>query len=181
MRNIWPVVAAALLTTACAPLMGAPPYQSSPYAPGPFRTQDNALPIGRWDNVMRLPRASTIDVLTRDGRASIGLITGADEQSVTLDIRGAEVDIARREVVRIDLVDLAGADGVAVARRAARGAAVGTAAMALVAGVIGGPAWPPPGAFLRAGAAGGAIVGGDSEWNQRRTRILYLAPSVARP
>jgi hypothetical protein len=174
------LVAVTVLTTGCSALMyprGAQPFRYG--RPGLVAAEP--VPIGRWDNVMRLPLRTTIDVLTRDGRANIGGFIDADEQYVRLLIGDVQVPISRLDVVRIDLVALPGSTTGAVAKRAAGGAILGTAGAAILAGVIGGHAWPPPSALLRAGAAGGALVGGEAELAHRRSRLIYLAPNFARP
>jgi hypothetical protein len=186
MRKLFLICAAAFLTSGCSALLysgAAGPYRPVPrHYYGHPRLQPE-VPTGRWDNVMRLPRASTIDVLTKDGAATIGLIAGSDVQSVRLQIDGADVTIARADIVRVDLVDLAGSDVDAVARSAGRGALLGAGAVALVTGVLGEPYWPPPSRALRAGIAIGGVAAGQAELTRRAGRILYLAPDpgVASP
>jgi hypothetical protein len=180
MNKLLLTLISALLTTGCSPLMYPGHYRNmtSPYAAS---AAAESAAFGRWDNVMRLTRDSTIDVLTLDGAANIGPIIGADVQSVRLLIDGVETRISRSDVVRIDLVNPGAGKPVAVARKAAGGALIGVAGMTLLAGVIGGEAWPPPGIFLRAGAAGGALSGAQSELLRRQSTIIYLAPIVPRP
>lgn len=180
MKKLLLALIAALLTTGCSPLMYPGHYRRmpSPYAAG---IAAESAAFGRWDRVMRLTRGSTIDVLTQDGIANVGTIVGADAQSVRLVIDGAETRILRSDVVRIDLMNPGAGKPAAVARRAAGGALIGVAGMALLAGVIGGEAWPPPGIFLRAGAAGGALSGAQSELLQPKTTLIYVAPMLPRP
>jgi hypothetical protein len=131
---------------------------------------------------MRLPPNATIDVLTWDGAAHVGLFASADGGSLRLMTAGREELLPRDDVVRVDLVDLPGSEAGAVAKRAGRGALLGMGAMALITGVIGGDAWPPPAVALRAGAAYGAVLGGREALVERRRGIVYLAESlVARP
>ena len=59
-------------------------------------------------------------------------------------IDGIEEQIARADVLRVDLLDLPGSEAKAVGRGAVRGAVVGLGAAALLAGVIGAEACPPP-------------------------------------
>lgn len=177
MKKLSLIIATACLTTGCAPLMYSGPYGRVPTGHYAQRHQyAEAVPIGRWDNVMRLPRASAIDVLTKDGAASVGLIAGSDAQSLRLQIDGAEVRIARADVVRVDLVDLAGSETGAVARKAARGALVGVGMVGLITGVLGGELWPPPARAVRAGVALGAVGAGQAEATRRAPRVIYLAP-----
>lgn len=175
----------ALLTTGCASLLNPAldPYGGysrpmlRPYA---MRAPMMApLPVGRWDNVMRLPLDSTIDIVTVDGVPHVGLIGGADAQAVVLREGGQETRIARASIVRIDLVDVAGSETAAVAGGAVKGAMLGVGAAALIGAVFGGPAWPPRGPFLRGAIAIGGVAGGAAVLEQRRQRMIYLAPSAA--
>jgi hypothetical protein len=136
--------------------------------------------MGRWDNVMRLPHGSTIDVLTPDGAPTVGLIQGATVRTVTIQIDGHDIEIDRANVMRVDLVDVPGSELQAAARGGARGALLGVGAAALVGFVIGGSAWPPPGALIRAGVAGGAVTGVHSSLTNRQGRMIYLAPEQLR-
>jgi hypothetical protein len=178
MKRALVLIPLVLLTAGCSPLlypgpgrsMAASPYAMRSLAPAP-------APVGRWDNVMRLPAQSTIDVLTSNGVPTIGPIVSADAQSVVVLVNGTDVRIARAGIVRVDLVDLAGSETAAVIRSSARGALLGAGAAALIGAVIGGAAWPPPGALVRAGVAGGAVSGGQAALAGRQARILYLAPS----
>ena len=177
------LVAVAVLTTGCSTVM----YPGYPGGHRPSLVSRRAgyaadsAPVGRWDNVMRLAPGSTIDVLTRNGMAHVGGFAVADETHVWLKVAGAERPVARLEIVRVDLVGLPGSTTVAVAKRAGLGALIGTAGAAVIAGVIGGQAWPPPGPLLRGGAAGGAWAGGEAELAERYPRAIYLAPSLGRP
>jgi hypothetical protein len=179
------VVAATVVSAGCSPLLHPGGYRPGGYwrpgIPRPPAVAADYVPVGRWDIVMRLPGRSVIDVLTRDGRATVGGFVGADEQSVRVQVGGIDVSLSRLDVVRIDLVDLPGSTTLAVARRAAGGAILGAAGAAILAGVLGGSAWPPPGALLRGGAAGGALAGGEAELTHRRSRLIYLSPGYARP
>jgi hypothetical protein len=173
------VLAAAILTTGCSPAFYGLARGHYPYGPPygrPHQPVVEQVPTGRWDNVMRLPHGSTIDVLGANGAATIGAILGADIDSVRVAVDGAEVRIARADIVRVDLIDLAGSEFRAVTRKAARGALLGVGAAALIGGVIGGEAWPPPGPALRAGAAIGGVSAGQATLFQRAGRLIYLAP-----
>ncbi len=130
---------------------------------------------GRWDAVMRLPRGSVVDVLSMDGAAYVGAIGVVDASSLRVTVQGVEEHVARGDVLRVDLVDLPGSEVRAVARQAGIGAALGVGAAAIVAAVIGGSAWPPPGALLRGGAAIGGVAGGQSALSARQPRLIYLS------
>ncbi len=170
-----------VLASGCAPYFA--PYggrlgypMPRPYAS--FAADGGALARGRWDNVMRLPARARIDVLTWDGLTHVGDITFADGGSLRLMARGIEEQISRADIVRVDLIDLPGSEMGAVTKSAAGGALLGIAIVGLVTGVIGGEAWPPPAAALRAGAAYGAVAGGAAGLSARRGRIVYLAEDL---
>jgi hypothetical protein len=176
------LIVPALLTTGCAAMLNPAlnPYGGygrplvNPYA---MRTAVMApLPIGRWDNVMRLPLESIIDVVTSDGVPHVGAVAGSDAQTVVLREAGQQSRIARSDIIRIDVVDVAGSETRAVAVGAAKGAMLGAGAAALVGAVAGGQAWPPRGPFLRGSIALGAVAGGAAVMEQRRGRMIYLSP-----
>jgi hypothetical protein len=175
------LIVPALLTTGCASLLSpVGPYprygRLNPYA---MRAPVMApLPVGRWDNVIRTPLNSAIDVVATDGLHA-GVIEGADVQEIVLREGGQQIRIARANIMRIDLVDMAGSETAAVAAGAAKGAILGAGAAALVGAVFGGPAWPPSGPFLRGAVAIGGVAGGAAAMEQRRQRMIYLAPSMA--
>ena len=183
------LIVIAVASSGCAQLLSpygyGPTYRPYPIARPPVLPVDeSAAARGRWDQVMRLPNAATIDVLTVDGAAYIGRLTGADGRALRLIVNGIEEEVPRADVLRLDLVDLPGSEVGAMAKRAAVGAALGVGAAALVAGVIGGPAWPPPGALLRGGAAIGGVGAGEAALAARRGRVVYLAENeqlVRRP
>jgi hypothetical protein len=169
------IATAALTTTACAPML-------NPYAAGrsPYRVRRYAAapqPVNRWDIVMRLPATAIVDVLTMDGIARTGRFVAADVKAIRIHADAVEQEIPKVDVMRIDLVDLPGSDAGAVLKKGARSALLGIAGMTVVAAVIGGEAWPPPGVLVRAGAAGGAWSGGQREMLRRQPRIIYLAPA----
>jgi hypothetical protein len=181
MKNGLAIVSLTLLSAGCSPMLYSgytrPPL-TAPYGPS---AAVGPLPIGRWDNVMRLPHGSTIDVLTPDGRPNVGLVQMATASTVTIRIDDQEVEIDRVNVIRVDLVDFPGSEVQAAARSGARGALLGAGAMALVGFVVGGSAWPPPGALIRAGVVGGAVASVQSSMTARQGRMIYLAPEQHRP
>jgi uncharacterized protein YceK len=127
MKKLVGLVVVLILSSGCSALL-LPGHHGSYRSP---RTRAHADPyteaVGRWDQVMRLPHAAIIDVLTRDGMARVGAFTAADEESVRVEIQGVAVRVPRLDVVRIDLVVLPGADAVAVAKGAGGGALFGAA------------------------------------------------------
>jgi hypothetical protein len=177
MNKLAGLVVVLIVSSGCSALLL--PGQHGPYRSP--RTRANADPyaaaIGRWDQVMRLPHTAIVDILTRDGMARVGAFTAADEESVRVEIQGIAVRVPRRDVVRIDLVDLPGADAVAVAKGAGGGALMGAALMGLFSAALGGDAWPPSGTALRTGALLGGLVGGESAMQGRRGRPIYIKPN----
>ena len=175
MQKAIVIALAAFTTTGCSHLMYPglyAPARSRMVVPTPLPPP---MPIGRWDSVMRLPRGSVVDVLSMNGEAFVGPVAGVDGSAVRVVVRGVEEQIPRADVLRVDLVDLPGSEAGAVAKQAGFGAALGMGAAALIAGVIGGPAWPPPGALVRGGAAIGGIAGGEAALAARQGRLIYLA------
>jgi hypothetical protein len=124
---------------------------------------------------MRLPSGTVIDVLAMDGAAYVGALDAVDGASVRLLVREGGREVARADVLRIDLVDLPESEVGAVARQAGVGAALGLGAATLISGIVGGAAWPPPGALLRGGAAIGGVAGGGAAMAARAPRLVYLA------
>ena len=180
MKRLALLACVAVLSSACSPLLFGPYGQARrPYYPqSPYAARVEPLPTGRWDNVMRLARHTTIDVLTQDGAAPVGAFTGASATQVRLMVRGNEVTIERAEVVRVDLVALAGSSVIDVANETAKGALIGAGVAALAGAVVGGGAWPPPAPLLRGGAAVGGLAGAQSELARRQQRMIYLAPEI---
>jgi hypothetical protein len=169
----------AAASSACAPFLAPyghryPGSFHGPLTPAPVVVDPEAMARGRWDRVMRLPPGSTVDVLTMDG-GRLGTIIHADGYSIRMVIDGIDEQIVRADVLRVDLLDLPGSEVRAVGRRTLRGAVVGLGAAALLAGVIGGEAWPPPGVLLRGGAAVGGVAGGKAALIERGPRLIYLA------
>ena len=163
-------------TSGCAQLLSpygyGRGYRPYPVARPPVMPVDTtAAARGRWDQVMRLPAGAVIDVLTLDSSAYVGQLRGADGHTVRVMVNGIEEQIARGDVLRVDLVDLPGSEVGAVAKRATAGALLGLGAAALIGGVIGGEAWPPPGALLRGGAAIGGVAGGEAALVARQGRL----------
>lgn len=171
------------LATGCAPYY-APNAGRAGYPVRSMSATPAADPYssrGRWDNVMRLPAGASIEVLTWYSGARAGRIASADGASIRILIDGAEEEIFRRDVVRVDLVDLPGSEAGAVARRAAGGALIGMGGATIVSAVIGGAAWPPPAVSLRAGAALGALAASQAELINRRGRMIYLSEDLHGP
>jgi hypothetical protein len=185
-RSVWSgaFLLVVMAASGCAPLLSpyAAGYRRYPVAPPAAVAIDpDRAARGRWDAVMRLPAGTVVDVLSQDGEVRVGALTAVDRSSVRLSVRGIEEKVGRGDVLRVDLVDLPGSEVAAVAKGAGVGAALGIGAAALVSVVIGGGAWPPPGALLRGGAAIGGVAGGQAELIARQRRLVYLAEDQGRP
>ena len=171
------LLVAALATTGCAPYLSryGPGYAQPLIQPRPPVAVDPSVSArGRWDNVMLLPVDSVVGILTMDGQR-VGVLSHADGYGVRVMVDGLEQQIARDDVLRVDLVHLPGSDTRAVARKAAGGALLGAGAAALFAGVLGGSAWPPAGALLRGGAAVGGVSGAMAGLAERQGQVIYIA------
>jgi hypothetical protein len=174
MQKAIVIALAAFTTTGCSHLVYPGLYAAARprmVVPTPLPP----MPIGRWDSVTRLPRGSVVDVLSMNGEAFVGPVAGVDGSAVRLVVRGVEEQIPRAEVLRVDVVELPGSEAGAVAKQAGLGAALGVGSAALIAGVIGGPAWPTSGALVRGGAAIGGIAGEEAALAARQGRLIYLA------
>ena len=179
MRKGIVIVLAAFTTTGCSQLFYRglhAPARRPIVAPAPLASSS---PIGRWDLVMRLPRGSVVDVLSMNGEALVGPVSGVDGFAVRVIAQGVEQQIPRADVLRVDLIDLPGSEVREAARGAGLGAALGVGAAAIMSGVIGGSAWPPPGSLLRGGAAIGALAGGEAALAARQGGLIYLAEHQA--
>lgn len=168
-----------LLATGCAPI-----YTGAMAAGGPFRPRGAAArpyeppPIGRWDAVMSLEKASTISVLTTDGGTRTAVFAGATVDSLTLVGSVADISIPRVEVVRVDLVRASGR-GASMARDAAVGGLVGAVTagvgLALIPFLASGEVWVPPARVWGVGAILGAAGAMMNPKDDRRQRTIYLA------
>jgi hypothetical protein len=171
------VLLAGMAASGCTPFISpyGPRSRYPMRAPAPLPLADTySNPSGRWDQVMLLPAGSTITVLTMDG-VRAGKLSRANGYGVQVFVNGIEEEISRPDVMRVDLVDLPGSEAAAAAKRTLGGAALGVGAAVLFGAVVGGSAWPPPGALLRTGAAAGGVIGAESSLSGRQGRVIYIA------
>ena len=89
-------------TSGCARML-MPLALMAIYTEGKGPIRESSVPIdpyvgvrGRWDEVMRLPAKSVVDVLTMEGTAHVGLLTRADARAVRILINGIDEQIAAR-------------------------------------------------------------------------------------
>ena len=167
-------------TAGCVPMYGAPmhasPAAALPFRPavyGPSVGMGNTGPIGRWDNVMMLPRGTSIEVLTADGQRTTATFVNATNTLLQVQSQNGEAEIAAESVIRIDRWYGGPAGSKSVARDAAKGAAVGAGAMGVL-GLLTGVA--PPTRVVAAGAIAGAYSYAESGRAMRTSTIVYLAP-----
>jgi hypothetical protein len=174
--------AASVVTTACVPMYGAgmhampSAYAYRPPAYGPSVSIAAGTPVGRWDNVMMLPPGTALEILTADGQRIAAAFVTATNARLRVQSEAGETEIAADTVMRVDRW-YGGPEGArSVARDAAKGAAVGAGAMGVLALLVGAP---PPARVVGAGAIVGAYNYAEAGRVQRRTVIVYLAPSIA--
>ena len=135
-------------------------------------------PVGRWDAVMSLDPTALIGVTTADGVPHTGRFVRAGMYWLRLFENGAEVEIARDDVARVDF--LGGVTGDS-AQRIAAGAAVGAAAAGgtqLFMALMYGGKLVMPGRALAIGAAGGAVAGAIDSAARKEQRAIYIAPQL---
>jgi hypothetical protein len=169
-----------LFATGCAPI-----YTGAMAAGGPLRPRAIATrpyeppPIGRWDALMSLAKASTITVLTTDGITRIAVFAGATVDSLIVVGSASNVAIPRLEVVRVDLVGTSGR-GQLLVREAAAGGLVGAltagVGLALIPFLASGEVWVPPARVWGVGALLGAAGAMTNPKEDRRPRTIYIAP-----
>jgi len=173
------VLLVTLLATGCAPM-----YTGAIAAGGPLRPRAASTrpyeppPIGRWDAVMSLRKASTISVLTNDGSTRTAVFAGATVDSLILVGSVSDISIQRLQVVRVDLVRASGR-GESMARDAAVGGLVGAVTagvgLALIPFLASGDVWVPPARVWGVGAILGAAGALMNPKEDRLPRTIYIA------
>jgi hypothetical protein len=135
-------------------------------------------PVGRWDEVMALRPNWIIDVLDAEGDTHTGRFVRASVRSLRLVKSGGELELPRREVVRVDLLHAQDTPGT-TAREIGTGAAAGAATMAggamLIPFLLTGKVFLPPARFLAAGAVLGGVTAAGELRHERRPRTVYVA------
>jgi hypothetical protein len=160
-----------IATTGCAPML-MPPGMSSRSAFAPVRES----PVGRWDVVLDLDAATIVGVLTADGAAHTGRVVRVGMDWLRIVENGAEIDIARDDVARVDVLS-ANADAVrTVAGGAGTGALLAGGTELLFSLLYGRPTLS--GRTLAAGAAGGAVAGVADASSRRTPRTIYISPRL---
>jgi hypothetical protein len=169
-------LAAAALTTACAPMYMMSPPRKPLMSSAPAREN----PVGRWDAVMSLDSRAIVGVLSADGIAHTGRVARVGMHWLRLIENGAEIEIPRADVARVDLLSDGGND---TAARVAAGAGLGAliaagTEMFFAAGYGGRVRVPWRTAAL--GAAGGAVGGAVDASARRAQRTIYVSPDLVR-
>jgi len=179
MKKALIIIPFAAVTAACVPMYGAgmhpgpSGYAYRPPAYGPSVSIAAGTPVGRWDNVMMLPRGASIEVLTADGQRTTATFVTATNTLLRMQADAGEAEIAAETIIRVDRWYGGPAGGRSVARDAARGAAVGAGAMGvlgLLTGIV------PPARVVAAGAIAGAYNYAETGRAMRTSVIVYLAP-----
>lgn len=169
---VFPVL---VVSAACAPagrLVRSTP--GSPIRHAHVRP-DTASPIGRWDNVMVLPIAAPVWVLTTDGRQTGGEFVSATSETLRIRADAGEMDLAAADVMRVD--QLPGSAWLELAAEGGRGAARGVVFVGLLGLAVG--AMPPPRMFAT-GAFGGAASAMDKAAMARGVVTIYVARGQGR-
>src|SRR5688572_13028147 len=173
MRAALVVVMAAAMSSACAPMF-------SPYGAGrggwarkaaPDPAVDVVAIVGRWDNIMMLPKDASVRVLRMDGSQAEGDVVRATMEAVRLLVASGEVDIPAGEVIRVDRVNPSNRR-----RQILSGVAHGIGFVGFV-GLLAGE--PPPARLYAAGAIAGAEAGIHAG-GPVGPQTIYLAPQVRR-
>jgi hypothetical protein len=174
MLQVAVLIVLGTLSTACAPMFAPPGSRMM----APVRVS----PVGRWDAVMDLRPSMLVGVLTADGVAHTGRFTRAGLVWMRLYENGAEVEFARDEVVRVDLLRGQGSGAVAgnVAKSAAAGAIALAATEAFFGLALGGKLWMPRARTWAAGAATGAVSGLGYAFAGQSERTIYVSPELVR-
>jgi hypothetical protein len=174
------VIFAAGASGACAPILGAPMMGRGMYTPPPRPTVSAAptSPFGRWDEVMSLRSNWIVEVLDAEGFTHTGRFVRASLHSLKFVTTGGEHELARPDVIRVDLIqadDGPGTTAKEVGLGAAAGAAGMAGAMALVPFLAAGKLIVPPARFWATGALLGGAKAAQAGREARRPRTIYLA------
>ena len=175
------VVFAAGASSGCASMLGAPMMGPGMYAPPPRPSAIAAPPtsaLGRWDQVMSLRPNWIVDVLDSDGYTHTGRFVRASVHTLTFVTTGGEHEMARAEVIKVDLIQAENESG-ATAKEVGLGAAAGTvsiaASTALLPFLFCGKLFLPPPQVLAVGAVAGGMTAVGRGREARRPRTIYLA------
>lgn len=179
MKRFLIIIPLTLSAADCVPVYGSyagpagyqPPSYRAPYTPAPSAS---AAPVGRWSNVMLLPRGAEIAVVTDEGQLTLGSFMTATNAFVRLASKAGEVEIPAHAVTRIDWTR-GGRN--TMARDAVAGGAFGAGAVGLM-GLAGGRM--PPGRLVAAGAIFAAYESAQlgRQLNAQSTVTIYLAPAA---
>jgi hypothetical protein len=183
MAKILMVLSAALATGACAPMLGgamaAGRYGRPMYGPPPPPAYVTQPSLNRWDQVMSLRPNWVIEVLDSEGRTHNGRFIRASVKVLLFSTSTGETELARQDVVRVDLLDAQATDGDAgkdVALGAATGALAMGGGMTLIPYLLTGKVIVPPARFFVVGGAMGAVGALQRQDLDRRPRTIYVAP-----
>ena len=175
------VIVAVVGSSGCAQVLGAPDYGSGTGRPGEHDYLRTSV-VSRWDRVMSLSPNWKIEVVDGNAVTETGRFVRASPWSVTLLAAAGEREIARDDVIRINLV---GTDDRSAKHRLAAGAAWGALvyglSMSLIPSAGGGKLWAAPPKVWAGGAAIGVIQMTGQIASDRRRRTIYVAPMGTPP
>lgn len=192
MKKIAVLMILASAAAGCAPMLhgaggtypGAmyPGGMYPPFAPRQIPTTPDspwAGIVGRWDNLLALGPTAVLGIITADGATRIGRYAGAGSQLLRIVEDGQEIELARKDVARVDLLAAPkGIDEGAVALDAVKGALTVGGVMALVPYLATGKLHLPPGRFWAFGGVVGGVMSVERQKLQNRARTLYVSPDL---
>ena len=173
MRAALVVVMAAAMSSACAPMYSSYGAGRAGWArrAAPDQAVDLSAIVGRWDNIMMLPKDARLRVLRMDGSQAEGDVVGATIGAVRLLVASGEVHIPAGEVIRVDRVIPSNRRGQILS-----GVAHGVGLVGFI-GLLAGDA--PPARLYAAGAIAGAEAGIHAA-GPAGPQTIYLAPQARR-
>lgn len=173
------VLLAAVLTTACSPLL-APPFGPSGFRTAARYHRPEPPVIGRWDNVVGIRPGTAVGIVVADGSVRTGTFIKAALRSLQLQVDGGTQELARADVLRVDV--LADRAGTGTAGEIAAGAAKGALGLGGVLMAIPylatGDVIVPPARFWGLGAVVGGLDAAEKRRAQTGERTVYIAPEL---
>ncbi|HVL68595.1 MAG TPA: hypothetical protein VM364_15135 [Vicinamibacterales bacterium] len=183
MKKLFALMIPALVATGCAPLLVPPPMTAHR---GPFARPAAVAPlpppvVGRWDNVVGIQPGTLLGVISADGTARTGRFAGAGLRWLRLHSDGAEIELPREDVLRVDVLPQADrVDEGEVVKGAARGALALGGLMMAVPYLLTGDVYVPPARFWATGAVVGAAGAIQEERFLKGGRTIYVASELVR-
>ena len=169
-------IVAVIGSSGCAQMLGRPDYGPARGRPAEHDYLRTSV-VNRWDRVMSLSPDWKIEVVDRNAVTHTGRFVRVSTWSVTLFATDGEREIARDDVIRVNLL---GTDPRPTKSRLATAAALGAvlygASMSVVPTAASGKLWVPPAQVWAGGAAIGVLQTTAQIAHDRRRRTIYVAP-----